>query len=137
MKKAKWALATLLAFVFGALCLAACGAETGMAGTYYFVSVQMQTGGEMKEYGIGDTMPSGIVAKRDSCTFHLKSDGSIDIVLRAENFNETMSGTWKTVEGEPNKIIITIDESPLTCECDGSTLIVSPPGYPFFATFKK
>ena len=140
MKKAKWVLVTLLAFVSGALCLAACGAETGMAGTYYFVSVQIETGGEMKEYGIGDTLPSGIVAKRDNCTFRLKSDGSISIVLQAEEreeYNETFTGTWEMVEGETNKVMITIEDDPLICECDGSTLIVSPPGDPLVATFKK
>ena len=137
MKKAKWALATLLAFVFGLLCLAACGAETGMAGTYYFVSVQMQTGAEMKEYGIGDTLPSGIVAKKDTCSFHLKSDGGLEMIIGVEGQNMDMSGTWEAVEGEPNKITITIEESPLICECDGSTIVMTPPGNLYILTLKK
>lgn len=130
MKKTKWLFATILAFIFGVLCLAACNVGKGMAGTYYFFSAQMETDGEVKEYGIGDTLLSGIVAKRDSFTFRLKSDGSVKVTIKSEEreeYNVTFTGTWETVEGEPNKITITIEDDPLICECDGSTLIISYP----------
>ena len=136
MKKVKVVLAIFFALTLGVFCLGACNSAS-MEGTYCVDTAQTEINGTLQEYHIGDTLPNGVVMKKELCNICLKSDGSIEINLKLDDQIKTMTGTWTTVEGVPNRISITIDDDPLDCDCDGSSLVISPLGSLFILTMKK
>lgn len=125
----------LAAGIMSAICLGACGWRNEKAGSYYFDSMLIESDGVMKEYKLGDTLPWGVVATKDVRIIRLTSNGGA--LLRLQEDRDEVTGTWETVEGEPNKIIITIDGESMPCECDGSTLVVYYTDGSRIMTFKK
>lgn len=105
--------------------------------TYYFSSITVQTEEETKEYKIGDETPNGVVLKKDFCTIRLEPDGTAVIKFKVGFVSDEMTGTWEEAEDEPGKIVITVEEDPLVCECDGSTLVISVPGNSMTLILKK
>lgn len=124
--------------VFGmmsAICLGACGWRSEKAGSYYFDSMMIESDGVVKEYKLGDVLPWGVVATKDVRIIRLTSNGSA--LLRLQEDKDGAPGTWEAVEGEPDKITITIDGESMSCECDGSTLVVYYADGSCIMTFKK
>lgn len=91
MKKARILFLTLLAFVMGAVVLAACGKES-LPGVYKLYSIiDVPYGG--KEYRVGEDL-RGVIVSEDYMTLELKEDGSLVLTQRGEVF----IGTWKQRE---------------------------------------
>lgn len=103
--------------ILGVLTLSSCGGDK-----YHFVSARIEEDGEIKEYNIGDELPNGLRARKDTMTIQIKPDGVVVVETRVAFFSEKTTGTWEEVEGEPNKITIIVENDPVTCECEGSTL---------------
>lgn len=138
MKKANKLVAIfflLAAGMMSAICLGACGWGSEKAGSYYFDSILLESDGVMKEYKLGDMLPWGVVATKDVRIIRLRSNGSV--LLRLQEDRDGATGTWEAVEGEPQKITITIDGESMPCECDGSTLVLYYTDGSCIMTFKK
>ena len=138
MKKSKKFATILFLLAVGMMsimCLFACGWRSAKAGSYYFYSMSVESDGVKKEYQLGDVLPLGVVATQDFCIIRLKSNGGTLIRFQWDRDGEM--GTWETIEGEPNKITITIDGESVLCECDGSTLVMYSTDNSNIVTFKK
>lgn len=127
----------LVAAIFGILCLGACKDNTGMAGTYSFHSLQIEKNGIVEEYVIGDMLPWGFVATKRCRTIQLKSNGVMKLSFQKESGWERMTGIWEEVENEPGKIRLTVEDTPIVCSCDGSTIVLEEPKLSYKMILKK
>ena len=96
MKKVLAALATTVAIVAMCVMLSAC--STGIAGTYKFSSMSMNTDGMSVELKVGESY-MGVTLKEDAYVLTVKEDNTWEMEVNlGEKAKET--GTWEAKDGK-------------------------------------
>ena len=127
MKRTKLFLSAMLAGVLSCLCFLLSGCfllpAPTIHGTYKFQSMSYKQNGVEINIEVGEEFMGMMTLSEDFMVIVLNEDGTATLTAASMDSREFEEGTWAET-GEENKIIVTFENDPQICECDGKTLTI-------------
>ncbi len=118
MKGKKGIVRIILMALFVVMCFALTGCGKELEGTYKFSKLEYNAEGMNVSVKAGEQFMGMMTLTEDYVKVTLNKDGTAEMVMDGE----TSNGTWS--KKDDKSIELTFDDQPVTCKCDGETLVI-------------